>query len=203
MICSNYHWMEWNGLYTTTSSAITTSCVWQGWNEGVTFAVTANSCGYVWQVWNHEVTSSEIVYAWPEWNRTYTPQEAEAIAAQVRAEQARLAEHYKKQAEKRELAGMRARALLVGNLDEAQAKDYEKSKLFLVHSRDRKRTYRITYGTSGNVELLNPAGRVVASFCIHPHEFLPTEDVMLAQKLMLEAAEEEFLRIANRRDVAA
>ena len=48
------------------------------------------------------------------------------------------------------------------------------------------------------MERLDEGGRPAEVYCIHPSEWVPHEDNMLAQKLMLEYDEESFLRIANR-----
>ncbi len=63
--------------------------------------------------------------------------------------------------------------------------------------------YRIDYGYQGNVKLVGPDGQPIRSYCIHSRvndedgRRLPNEDHMIAQKLLLEANESEFLRIAN------
>lgn len=90
----------------------------------------------------------------------------------------------------------RAEALLLSGLSLEQAESLRKYQYFLVSSKDGKRLYRISYGIAGNIHLIEK-GRPVAQYCIHPVG-VPTEDVMLAQKLMLETDEESFLRIANR-----
>ncbi len=102
-------------------------------------------------------------------------------------------------------AERRATELLLDHLDAQQIADFKRARRFVVHSRDGERAYRIQYGKQGNVYLLDKDRRTpVASYCIHPDiNCCPTEDVMLAQKLLLEADEKEFLRIANRRPWAA
>lgn len=63
-----------------------------------------------------------------------------------------------------------------------------------------ERTYRIKNSPPSNVELLGDDGHPVKRYCIAPAEplgRLPFGDVMLAQKLLLEADESEFLSIAN------
>jgi hypothetical protein len=54
-----------------------------------------------------------------------------------------------------------------------------------------------------NVKLIDEADAVRSSFCIHHPERLPTGDLMLHQKLLLETSEEEFLKIANRTEVGS
>ena len=57
--------------------------------------------------------------------------------------------------------------------------------------------YRIHKGRSGNVELLAPDGTPLRRYCAHPDLYVPDEDTMLSQKLVLESDEERFLRTAN------
>ena len=108
---------------------------------------------------------------------------------------------------KREESIERAQRLLKSMLTEEQAHDLETKKHFNLTVIDGKsgeeKRYRIDQGYAGNVKLLGPNGRPIKSYCIHARTIddegiaLPNEDHMLAQKLLLECNEEEFLRIAN------
>lgn len=87
--------------------------------------------------------------------------------------------------------------------DKSDPTDLEKNGWFDVRvpsSDGSSRTYRIRRGVAGNVSLLGPDGRAVKSFCAHP-DGVPSPDVMLSQKLMLETNEDMFLRIANVRQL--
>lgn len=88
----------------------------------------------------------------------------------------------------------RALRLLLRCLTPAQRADFERTKSFKVRGRSG-RYYRITYGTIANVEVLPPAGTIARRLCAGPTG-VPIPAVMLAQKLMLETQEAEFLRIA-------
>jgi hypothetical protein len=55
----------------------------------------------------------------------------------------------------------------------------------------------LTIAYAGNVKLLGNDGLPVKRYCIHADSRLPYEDQMLAQKMLLEANEAEFLRVAN------
>jgi hypothetical protein len=88
----------------------------------------------------------------------------------------------------------RSLRLLVRCLSKAQRDEFERSRSFTVRGRSGQ-PYRITYGTTSNVEVVTRSGKVVSRLCAGPTG-LPTPAVMLAQKLMLETAESEFLRIA-------
>ena len=88
----------------------------------------------------------------------------------------------------------RSLELLLQHLSPAQRTEFKRSKAFRVCGQSGQQ-YRITYGNAGNVEALTPAGAVSRRLCAGPLE-LPIPAVMLAQKLMLETQESEFLRIA-------
>jgi hypothetical protein len=60
-----------------------------------------------------------------------------------------------------------------------------------------RRRYRIERGRSQNVKQVTPEGRILKTLCMHPVMSVPDADTMLAQKLYLEGAEDEFLSIAN------
>jgi hypothetical protein len=94
------------------------------------------------------------------------------------------------------LAHERALALLVRALSPAQRAEFERSNTFTVRGGSGQR-YRITFGTTANVEVLDPTGAVTRRLCAAPTG-VPVPAAMLAQKLMLEASEAEFLAIAAR-----
>ncbi len=86
-------------------------------------------------------------------------------------------------------------------MTEQQLAQYEKDRYFeVLTTRDGKvRRYRIEKGWAGNVFLIDEKGKKAEKFCIHPmKEEIPVCDSLLAQKLLLESDEGEFLRIANR-----
>ncbi len=95
------------------------------------------------------------------------------------------------------------------HLTAEQRKTYEERRYFDVDINGK--TYRILHGTHGNVRLLEPSivttpdGQTPTlvervSYCAQP-DGVPTEDAMLAQKLMLETDERKFLEIANWTDL--
>lgn len=88
----------------------------------------------------------------------------------------------------------RSARLLVRCLTPGQRKEFERDRAFTVRGTSGQ-LYRITYGATSNVEVINASGDVLSRLCAGPTG-LPTPAVMLAQKLMLESAEREFLRIA-------
>lgn len=194
---SNSAWVIWNDQW----YANQTATVWTNWNAQLMGCSNQNaatqqyanqqaaglgqglgSMGANQQLYNQQAA------------RAVTPDEYAAILARDTERQAQLAA----EAERRKQATERARQLLVAMLDREQQEEFAKNRSFIVHTKDRQRRYQVTYGTAGNVLLLNPAGQTIAKFCIHPEEEVPTPDVMLAQKLLLETDEQQFLKIANK-----
>jgi hypothetical protein len=110
-------------------------------------------------------------------------------------EQRRIAQ--KKRNEERAAARKRAEELLITHLTDAQRSDLKRDGFFFVESQLGKR-YRIRKGREGNVDRYCDKGeKIVGKLCIHPQAYVPDFDTMLAQKLMLEHNEQEFLRVAN------
>jgi len=184
-------WSAWNvdwSYYSTGTATTTADYTWGGWNGGTGTSITTDTVWYQWS--NGFVEPVEI----PEAQRL-TREQVEAKAAEIRAE----AERLRKEAEE---ADARAEELLKQHLDEPQAAEYNKDKTFTVISKDGQRKYKIQKGWSHNVVRIDDNGRPVQSFCAHPSWSVPEHDNMLAQKLMLETAEEAFLAIANKRQIA-
>lgn len=94
------------------------------------------------------------------------------------------------------IAYRRARNLLRRCLTPAQRLEFQRRRCFTVRGASGRR-YRIGHGASINIEVLTASGRVAHRLCAGPNG-LPVPAVMLAQKLMLEADEAAFLRIAIR-----
>jgi hypothetical protein len=97
------------------------------------------------------------------------------------------------------LAAERSRELLLACLTPAQRLEFDRTHAFTVRAESGRR-YRIGFGTVANVEVLGSRGEVLYRLCAKPAD-LSTPAVMLAQKLMLETREAEFLRVAARHPV--
>lgn len=93
-------------------------------------------------------------------------------------------------------AAARDRKLLLRSLTRTQRAQFERWNGFVVRGRSGQ-YYRITYGTVANVEVLDERGAVCGRLCAGPTG-VSIPAVMLAQKLMLETREAEFLRVAAR-----
>lgn len=191
---------------------------WYYWNTG-TCDSTATSTTYTagndtWVTWASTTTSTTATNTvWVTWATTGTGtnlyvQGDQRTAEQKAADEARWAAELEAgrqrwaEAEKmRKTAAARARALLLSMLSVKQREQLQRDRFFEVIAQGSKRRYRIHQGTHGNVKLLDDTGREVTSYCAQPPD-VPAEDAMLAQKLMLELHEEDFLRVANARRVA-
>lgn len=137
-------------------------------------------------------TSASVWTYWVAVSNTYTTQEdARAIEQYNREESARM------QAAQaaREAAELKAERLLIECLSLRQRLQYEKHKAFIVHG--RRARYRIRPGRTANVDVIGANGNIKHRLCAHPNVNVPYADVMLAQKLWLEDAEDVFLRVAN------
>lgn len=88
-----------------------------------------------------------------------------------------------------------AEELLLSCLNDVQKKSLEENGYFELISKNGN-IYRIWRGRSNNVIKMEE-GKCVTRLCAHPREYVPNSDTMLAQALMLQYAEEQFLSIAN------
>ncbi len=102
----------------------------------------------------------------------------------------------------------RSKQLLLSHLTPAQQKTFTEKGWFVVEGGKSKTKYKInTNAFAGNVDILSEDGkRRTGSMCCHASsDAIAHFDHHLAQKLMLEGAEDDFRRIANvtpRRDAA-
>jgi hypothetical protein len=172
--------------------------VWQAWNS---HPMTGDLVGGRSSAYHHGGLSDTVgsaggmlcadVFQAP---RELTPEErAEREAAQA-AVQRREAELRRE----REDAEARAERLLLETLSPLARVQYLANGTVTVIAKSG-RVYAIAKGRARNVYELDPATRARRSrLCAHPVDGVPDQDTMLAQKLMLEHAEEEFLAMANR-----
>lgn len=132
------------------------------------------------------VSASGRLYLQPE--EEIAAREAQR-AARVQAEQ------------KRSEAAERARELLLKHLTPEQRETYVSNGWFVVEGGRSKKRYRIHTRTyAGNIDVLD-GDKTEVRLCCHCADAIPQHDHHLAQKLMLEAAEDDFLRAAKRRAV--
>lgn len=177
-------WVTWTDTASTTS--VTSLQAWDCWNQGTTVAYTAT------------ITSNSTWSYWVGLDGSNDYQPAPLTEEQLEARRVAQAEREARDAERRaeqEIIRGRARVLLESLLDRKQKAELRKEGHFHVHTKDGERTYRLKPG--------HPPLRVKSedgnrySYCIHPLEQFPAEDTAAALKLLIEADEDEFLRIAN------
>jgi hypothetical protein len=123
----------------------------------------------------------------PETPEEKAAREAAEIKYQLEAEQRR---------KKQEVAATRAEQLLFAVISEDQRKQYTELGYFETVVNDR--VYRIKKGRAGNVMQLDENGKPKFKYCIHPIEWVPDQDTMLTQFLLLMTDEQHFLKTANR-----
>jgi hypothetical protein len=175
----NAQWIQWNVIYLTNSSIYATDATTQ------------------WIQWN---STADNLYRPIGYNPAPVRQPSQAeldLARQQAAERAKAAEE----------ARAKAARLLREFLDEKQKDTLEKHKWFEVVTPKGNR-YRIQHGRTGNVYRMerHKDGKqdvAVMRYCIHPEEYVPDEDTMLAQMLMLKTEEDRFEQVANKTRLAA
>lgn len=175
---------------------------WQGWvtNATITYSTVTTTTDAAWVQWNAAGTSTATLYintaplvvSNSGWQVAQLPERTPEQVEGDRLAREQRRERRQREAAELEAAKERAEELLVSYLDEVQRGELRVHNRFHVTTTSGRR-YCINRGRAGNVR--RPEDRRV--FCIHDYEGLPEADTMLAQKLLLEADEEAFLRIAN------
>jgi hypothetical protein len=213
-------WGLWNSTYsliTTVGStasitnATTSVTVWNAWNQfytGTTYtgSTCTNQCTIVgsntiiWNSWNDAFEMALAVRPTLNGLERARADRARALQTpQTPEERARYQEQQAKIYLERNAAEERAEKLLRENLSAKQREELSSQGFFTLQTftDGERRIYRIRRGRSRNVEQVTESGQRIKTLCAHPIEMVPDADTMLAQKLMLEAAETDFLRIAN------
>lgn len=93
-------------------------------------------------------------------------------------------------------ADARAWSFFVSHLSNNQQRTLKRS-FIIVQGKQFKWRIETTY-VGGNVFRLGRSGRRRARYCAEPDDLLPIGDVLLAQKMLLETNEDQFLAVANR-----
>jgi hypothetical protein len=169
----------------STTTAGSTNTTWVTWTAST--ATTYAATNTTWQAWNTTTTGTSWATPIPVSTAEQRERQEEEWQARARAEE-------------------RAKETLESLLTQEQIEDLRRTKAFELITQSGRR-YRIRRGVSGNVRLVED-GREVEALCAHPRTSLhddagrylgalPSEDVMIAQMLALNADEEGFRRIAN------
>jgi len=169
-----------------------------------------------WGIWNggmltvstQIITMGSNVTLWQTWNNVYTlaPTTLGNVVSygygSVESEEERVVRLEKEKIVLQEMKEKEERAekILLSVLDEKQKETWKAEKRFEVVVKGK--IYRIK--KRERVQLLDEKGKVKTAYCIHPDSShaLPSEDIVLTQKLLLESDEEAFLKIANSYQVA-
>ena len=190
-----------------TPTATTTHAVtWTEWtctsptNVTPTASTTTNS--EAWYYWTTDSTGAAGGYRHSEHDqdrlRRLRPQITPEQREQRERQQAENERRWAAERAEKQTAKDRADELLDANLTDAQRSDLARDGFFFVDSLKGNK-YRIRRGRVANVDAMHKCGeRVSHKLCAHPQLYVPDGDTMLAQKLMLEHNEDEFLRLANR-----
>jgi len=183
-------WTYWTCTSTSTSSSDTTG-VWHNWSGGTSSSATTSD---TWTCWDYVETeySAHITHKPPReyfLTRHYQKMQVEInrIWRQVLADWLR---------EEREAAEATARALLLDLVSQKEFELYEKTGYLLV--KGRKQSYIVKQ--NGGVDIIvNP--EKLQGMCVHLNRVdknkCPETDNVIAMKLHIEQAEEEFLKTAN------
>lgn len=92
-------------------------------------------------------------------------------------------------------ADKKAEKLLLSCLSRQQKKDYKQHGHFFVTGNATNHRYKITKGRVKNIYQVDDSSIPVARHCVESADRVPMGDHLLAQKLLIEANEEEFLRV--------
>jgi len=174
-------WTNWEGTTYSGTSASTTDCTWDTWTTSGTSAITDT-----WQRWDQSYvyTSYESI---DFLLRHYQKMQAEInhiwrgiIANQLKEDRAE--------------AETTAKALLLDLVSQKEFDLYEKTGRLLV--KGRKQSYIVKKQGGVDIVLNNDK---IKDLCVHLNSAskYPETDNVIAMKLHIEQAEEEFLKTAN------
>jgi hypothetical protein len=211
--------------YRSETRAWMTPDVWHRWVEYPHFPTGATTVSNIWPSWAAETTGNTIGLANPDQlvirsGQEYIDREAQACRRRLaegdrirREDPGRprrvMIERNRARAQRlrRKQAERRAHALLIEHLDDRQRDEWERHEYFNVVTADGLRRYRIKLGLAQNITLTSCEGehpyaqrlRVGMALCAHidHDEWVPNADNCLAQKLMIETAEDAFIALAN------
>jgi hypothetical protein len=210
-------WTGWNEIYYGSTAVTTIASGWPLNSQGTGTGSSLNPLN-PWPHWNQTYTTGSIagtnmdVNIWSNWIEEHGAHQARRAQAVARPSEAQVAAALEQErrwraegeerARKIREAEAKAEKLLRSCLSAEQIEQLETRNCFYVEVREadgKKQRYRIDRGFQGNVKQVDEKGSIIRSFCIHP-DGVPIPDVMLAQKLWLEASEEtraEFWETAN------
>lgn len=168
--------------------------VWATWNDSSTsYSYTSSnyytgSSNNLWYTWSATSSATTIT-------NNYAAPPRVSAAERRASEEKRIAKRKRERHFKR-MAELRAERLLLEHLSPAQRAEYRADGEFTVLASGGRR-YLIRKGRQHNVFELDDEGVRVKELCGHVSERVPDADNILAQKLWLETAEDEFVAKCN------
>jgi hypothetical protein len=200
-------WRSWqadNATFDSTTGSVTASNAWireqrqewpGGWLQPQTYTIASGTAS---------AATVTLNQSWRAWQRIsggapVSDEEAQRYLQEQQRREQEYAERRAREQEERKAAGDRAEILLRSCLSKAQEQSLDKHGWFMIVGKSGKK-YRIRRGHSINIDVMGKKDKVDHRICFHPtyNAKVPDADAMLAQKLMLEACEDEALRLANR-----
>ncbi len=178
-----------------------------GTADAMTIGTAIHNEVEAWTNWIQEAYQAVDDRVWMNWvgesnhrievRETRAQAEARRLAQEQQLREMRAAEELRRKMTAE--ADRKAKQLLIENISKEQRRTLRDKGYFDVQVKGK--TYRIRWGSHGNVYLVH-GDREVVSYCIQPPD-VPPGDAMLAQKLLLETDEASFLKIANARQLVA
>ena len=185
-------WATWMNPLTNSQQVFGT------WTASTSTTVTINS-NIIWRQWTNgtDSTGTVQVFGIPQWGVwVETEDQRRDRLERERVQREEWQARAKAQEEQRAKAKVRAKALLAMLLNDEQKKELRERNRFHIKSQ-LGRTYQIQQGRAGNVVLLDDNNKPITRYCIHSTMYLPDEDEMVSQMLLLQADEQRFLNTAN------
>lgn len=204
-------WIDVHGWCNTATSTATTSSWYPFGGATYTTPILSTISQPVWFRHVSREAEEELQWVVSQPRLTDYRPAAPAIISERSEAQRQLQEAQAREATARrqaetnriEHARVRARELLLEHLTPEQRRMFESNGWFIVEGGKSKKRYKIhTNQVAGNIDVLKEDSKVIERICCHCDYSIPYHDQHLAQKLMLEHAEDDFLRIANVRRYA-
>lgn len=186
-------WEYW--IQQTSTTASTSSYIWDQWTGDIGYSTTSDSQTIYYPIWvntQREYRANNPFIS--AVTRPYVPPTAEELAARRQEEEQRK--------QRKEAAEKAAEELLMSHMTPEQREMYQKMKRFHVISATGKRFEVDATRRMHNVFQLDEQGKRVVEHCIYQTGDTPQGDNLLAQKLLLEHDEAQFVAIANQRRLA-
>ena len=159
---------------------------------------TTNSAWTNWAEAGTGTASTTINYCWSAWTTSGTSNGNLNVLSGINFDVSEI----EKREKARKEAEVKAESLLEACLTPEQLKTMKAMASFIVLSESGKQ-YKVIRKPNYGVQELDSAGAPVSEFCLIARDpDTPLADQLLVQKLMLEANEQEFLRMANKRALA-